>query len=188
MPEETADFAPPPRTIFSRDRIEYWSLIAEIIAAIAVVISLVFVGFQLRHANTIAVRDEANATMEQWSSIRRSLYQDAATAEVFAQGLKDPQTLSPGDQLRFRFMLREYAWATWHIWDRIDRELIPESHWVNGAGRDLLQILCRPGARSYWIEIRKEMPPGFPEAVDSLTPGYSKSEGIRCSFDPSVLN
>ena len=169
--------------LFARERIEYWSLIAEIIAAIAVVVSLVFVGLQLRNANTIAVRDEANATMEQWSEIRRSLYQDAATAEVFTAGMANPDALSPSDQLRFRFMLREYAWATWHIWDRIERGLIPASHWEHGAGRDLLHILCQPGSSRYWRDVREEMPPGFSSAVDELVPSYSAQESIECTLD-----
>ena len=177
--EETGSSRP---RVFSRERIEYWSLIAEIIAAAAVVVSLIFVGAQLRHANRIAVRDEANATMQQWSDIRRSIYQDGATATVFAQGMADPGALSPSDQLRFRFMLREYAWATWHVWDRIEHGLIPESHWEKGAGRDLLLILCQPGSSSFWRDIRKELPPGFPEAVEKLVPGYNRSEAAECNL------
>ena len=168
--------------VFTRERIEYWSLVAEIVAALAVVVSLVFVGLQLRHANTIAVRAEANATQDQWSSIRRSLYQDESAAQVFSAGLAGDEDMSRSAQLRFRFMLREYAWATWHIWDRIERGLIPQSHWEQGAGRDLLQILCQPGSPSYWRDIRKEMPPGFSDAVESLVPEYNEQEGVECNL------
>ncbi|WP_252258208.1 hypothetical protein [Erythrobacter aurantius] len=172
-----------PRTkFFSRERIEYWSLIAEIVAAAAVVVSLVFVGVQLRSANVIAVRDEANATMLQWSNIRRSIYSDETVAEIFNRGLADPASLDETERVRFDNLMTEYSWGTWHIWDRIAAGLIPESHWEKGAGSHFLLVLCTPGGRESWQEISVTMPPGFADAMNDLSQRHAGPDGESCNL------
>ena len=51
-------------SIFHRSNLEYWALVAEIVSGVAVMVSLIFVGLQLRDANRVAARAEANSTQE----------------------------------------------------------------------------------------------------------------------------
>ena len=73
MSEELPAENPAELATFHHVRMEYWSYAAQIVSAFAVIISLIFVGIQLRDGNRVAIRNESNATQEQWSAFRASI-------------------------------------------------------------------------------------------------------------------
>src|SRR4029078_6514397 len=97
---------------------EQISYLAQIVASVGVVVSLVFVGLQIRQNTSALQRNEHNSTMEQWTGIRMALAKHRDIAELMASGLKGDSPLDAADQMRLEMMLNEYAWASFHIWDR----------------------------------------------------------------------
>jgi uncharacterized protein YoxC len=74
--------------------------IAEIIAAIAVVISLIYVGQEVQ-SNTAAVRGAAmQAVATTDADILMAVATDATLSEIVRIGLEDPSQLSPADAFR----------------------------------------------------------------------------------------
>lgn len=163
-----------------RTRIEYMALIAEIVSAIAVVISLVFVGFQLRSGNTVMLRNEANATMEQWTNFRSSIYADRETAMMFQEGMDATPPLDPADRLRFLYVMREHAWATFQIWDRARLGLVPIANFEQGAAPDFLRVICTQGGAIAWAEIRRELPPAYVADMERIAMSYVETHEVRC--------
>lgn len=166
---------------FSHRRMEYVSFIAQVVASAGIVLSLVFVGIQLNENTTVAIRNESNATMAQWSAFRTSVYADRGTAEVFRAGMDASRPLDPADQLRFDYLMREHAWATFQIWDRVRMRLVPSAHFDVGAGPDFLRVICTPGGAATWARIRSELPSAYVADLEALMPPFTAANTVSCA-------
>jgi hypothetical protein len=83
-----------------------------------VVVSLIFVGLQVRQNTGALQRNEHNSTMAQWTVIRMAIAKNRDIAELMTGGLRGERALDAADQLRLEQMLQENAWASFHIWER----------------------------------------------------------------------
>lgn len=178
--------AAPAKPLFHRDRAEYFAFIAQMVSAVAVVVSLIFVGVQLREANVVAIRDESNATMTQWSAFRTSIYEGRDAAEVFAAGMSGSRALDEADQLRFLYIMREHGWATFQVWDRTQKGLFPKWNFDVGAANDFLKVICTPGGAQAWASIKGELPPPYVADMDRLAIPFASANGVACDAPPFV--
>ena len=106
--------------------IEQLSYLAQIVASIAVVASLIFVALQIKHNTGALERNEHNSTMAQWTVIRMAIAKNRDIAELMTAGLHGERALDAADQLRLEQMLQENAWASFHIWERTQRGIFPK--------------------------------------------------------------
>ncbi len=179
--DELETEAPAPRRhFFHRARMEYWAFASQIVSALAVVISLVFVGIQLHDSNTVALREEANSTQSQWSAFRSSIYANRDTAALFVAGMTGKQ-LDDADQLRFLYLMREHGWAAFQLWDRANKGLVPQWNFTVGAAGDYLRVICTPGGVKAWGTIKGEFPPLYVGDLDRLAVPYAKAHQVRCT-------
>lgn len=148
---------------------EQISYLAQIVASIGVVISLIFVGLQIRQNTRALQRDEHNSTMEQWTVIRQAIAQNREIAELMTAGLHGERALDAADQLRLEQMLQENAWAAFHIWDRTQRGIFPKGTFEATAGALLRTLLRTPGGESWWRKAKHiGFHPGFVSDVDAV--------------------
>jgi len=134
--------------------LEHAFFVSQIIAAVAVVVSLVFVGREIRE-NTLALqRGEHNSTMEQWTVIRMAIVKNGDLAELMASGLEGSRPLDRADQLRLEQMLQETAWAAFHIWDRTQRGIFPTGTFEFTGGAFLCAMLATRGGNQWWLKAR----------------------------------
>src|SRR6478672_6847975 len=129
---------------------EQASYLAQIVASVAVVASLIFVALQIRQNTRALQRAEHNSTMEQWTVLRQAIAQNRDIAELMTSGLSGERGLDAADQLRLEQMLQEYAWASFHIWDRTQRGVFPKGTFEHTAGALLNQILRTPRGGDWW--------------------------------------
>ena len=78
---------------------EQISYLAQTVASVGVVVSLTFVGLQIRQNTAALERNEHNSTMEQWTVIRMAIAKNRDIAELMTAGLHDERPLDPADQL-----------------------------------------------------------------------------------------
>src|SRR3954470_13517839 len=105
--------------------VEQISYLAQIVASVGVIVSLIFVGLQIRQNTGALQRHEHNSTMEQWTVIRQAIAQNREVAELMTAGLQGERVLDAADQLRLEMLLNESAWASLHIWERTKRGIFP---------------------------------------------------------------
>src|SRR6266536_405429 len=125
---------------------EQVAYLAQIVASIGVIVSLVFVGLQIRQNTGALQRNEHNSTMAQWTVIRMAVAKNRDVAELMTAGLHGEHALDAIDQLRLEQMLAEYAWAAFHIWDRTQRGIFPKGTFESTAG----PLLCGPAQDGAW--------------------------------------
>ncbi len=130
--------------------LEQLSFLAQIIASIGVIFSLIFVGFQIKQSTAALERNEHNSTMAQWTVIRMAIVQNREIGELMTSGLNGTSDLDAADQLRLEQLPGEYAWASFHIWDRTKRGVFPPGTFEFSCGSLLGDILRTPRGKIWW--------------------------------------
>jgi len=149
--------------------LEQWSYLAQIVASFGVLLSLIFVGMQIKQNTAALQRNEHNASMEEWTTIRQAIVADRSVAELMTAGLQGKRELDDADQLRLEQMMLECAWAAFHIWDRTQLGAFPKGTFELTAGSLLRTILRSERGAAWWAGIKPvEFAPAFAADVDAL--------------------
>jgi hypothetical protein len=149
--------------------LEQLSYLAQILGSVGVVVSLLFVASQIRQNTRALERNEHNSTMAQWTVLRQAIVTHRDVAELMTTGLDGERTLDAADHLRLENMLQEYAWASFHIWDRTQRGVFPKGTFEATAGVMLCDLLRMPQGEAWWDRAKhKGFIPGFVVDVDAL--------------------
>ena len=149
--------------------LEQLSYAAQIVGTVAVVLSLVFVGLQIRQNTAALQRNEHNSTMAQWTVIRMAIAENRDIAELMTAGLHGERAMDAADQLRVEQLLAENAWAAFHIWDRTKRGVFPKGTFELTGGALLCNVLKTPGGAKWWSGAKTEgFIPAFVADVDAL--------------------
>ena len=148
---------------------EQLSYLAQIVASIGVIVSLIFLASQIEHNTAALQRNEHNSTMEQWTVLRQAIAQNREIAELMTAGLSGERALDAADQLRLEQMLQEYAWASFHIWDRTQRGVFPKGTFEATAGTFLCGLLTTPRGGDWWHNAKGSgFIPAFVVDVDAV--------------------
>ena len=149
--------------------LEQLSYLAQIVGTVGVVLSLIFVGVQVKQNTRALERNEHNSTMTQWTVIRMAIAQHRDVAELFTAGLNAERVLDAADQLRLEQMLAEYAWAAFHIWDRTQRGVFPEGTFELTGGALFCRVLRTAAGEVWWHSAKHAgFIPGFVLDVDAM--------------------
>src|SRR3954451_10706762 len=149
--------------------LEQLSYLAQIIAAVGVIASLIFVGLQIKHNTAALQRNEHNSTMAQWTVIRQAIATNRDIAELMTSGLSGERALDAADQLRLEHFLGENLWAGFHIWDRTQRGVFPKGTFEFSTGQYLKDILSTARGSAWWDTAKRSaFPPQFVADVDAL--------------------
>lgn len=109
--------------------LEQWAFVAQIVSAIAVIASLVFVGFQLKHATAAIRATSSQAHSSLYTGLVQSIIDNADFARLWSIGLTEPKRLTEDEWVRFvayasaLFRLYESSRVQWSN-GRLDEE-----HW-----------------------------------------------------------
>ena len=145
--------------------LEQISYIAQIVAAVAVMGSLIYVGLQLRQNTAQMERAEANATHAQQSVIRMAIVSHRDIAELWLTGLADDGELDAADELRFETLLQERVIAGWHIWDRVQRGLLTTMS-SDGSANTIAAFLSTRRGRAFWESGGLRSGSGYAEGLE----------------------
>ena len=160
---------------------EQISYLAQIVASVGVVLSLIFVGLQIRQNTSALQRNEHNSTMAQWTVIRMAIARNRDIAELMTAGLHGERAMDAADQLRLEQMLAEHAWAAFHIWDRTQRGIFPKGTFEATGGALLRGLLRTPGGGTWWRSAKQTgFPPGFVLDVDAV---LAKNSGASAALN-----
>ena len=164
---------------------EQISYLAQIVASLGVIASLIFVALQIKQNTGALQRNEHNSTMAQWTVIRMAIAKNRDIAELMTAGLHGERALDAADQLRLEQMLQEYAWASFHIWDRTQRGVFPKRTFEATAGPLLCELLGTARSGAWWRSAKHTgFIPGFVVDVDAV---LAKNTGPY-SGAPVVVN
>ena len=164
--------------------LEHAFFVSQIIASVAIVASLIFVGLQVKDNTTALQREEHNSTMAQWTVIRMAVAKHRDIAELMTDGLNGSRALDRADQLRLEQMLQEYAGACYHIWDRTQRGIFPKGTFELTGGAYLARLLTAQRGAAWWRSARSiGFIPAFAADVDAML-ARLKGESVPAKASP----
>ncbi len=148
-----------------RARLQEIAQVAEVIAAVAVVISLLYVAREVR-SNTAAVQGaamQAIATTD--AEALMTVASDSALSEIIRVGSEDTSLLSDGDAFRFGLWMRQFWLSFQNIYQQAQLGLLDPSVWESYRS-----ITCgvwrQPGSQALWSSERDVLDPGFVAVVE----------------------
>ncbi len=149
--------------------------LAQIVAAVGVILSLGFIGLQIKGNTAALQRAEHNSTMSQWTVIRMAMVEHRDIAELMTTGIRGEVALDVADQLRLEQFLAEYAWAAFHIWDRTQRGIFPKGTFEMTGGALLAGVLRTARGGDWWRSAK--LSTFIPEFVADVDKILAKNEG-----------
>lgn len=149
--------------------LEQLSFLAQILSAITVIASLIFVGIQLKQATAAIRASSSQAHSGLYTDLVRSIIDNADFARTWSIGLSDPGALSDAEWVRFvayasaLFRLYESSRVQW-LNGRLDDE-----HW-HTIERQAADFGHLPGLERAWALRRHWYSPEFRAWFDGLAP------------------
>lgn len=143
-----------------------WANIAEIVASIVIVISLGYVGLEIKQ-NTLALQNESHrSTLEMMNSGQIVLATDEEFHRIYTLGLESPAQLSDVEWSRFvQFMLpRLGAWEYLYL-AKLEGSVSPGA-WA-AFDPYFREIICETGMVKFVAAYESSYAPEFVEYVKS---------------------
>lgn len=148
--------------------------IAELIAAIATLATLIYLTVQIRQSSA-SLRTAAISNYSQsWVNSQFLLAQGNELPDIWWRGLESPETLEPIEWQRFQAFLSAilHVIEQGHEFSRAGA--ISESIWTGERGR--LVYLCRqPGFRKFWSTWGPLRGPDFAAEVNDILRGMDEN-------------
>ena len=150
-------------------KLSEWASVAEIGSAIAVVVTLIYIGLEINQNTAAVIADTRQAMIDYGREQSEVLLTDTILAALVEKAEADPSSLTPHERSQFyeftiwRFALWETSFLnhkvglvedqTWLAWDRYYRGLFKG----------------KPGYLEFWRDNRISYDPRFVAHVDSVT-------------------
>jgi hypothetical protein len=151
--------------------VQDWGAVGEIVGAIAVVISLLYLATQIRTQNRETRLSTINSSLSEWNSLLSLVADNAQLAEIWSRGLRN-ERLSEGEEVQFRAFSNSYfrvleGLYLQHLEGRLDDRI-----W-HGIGKGASDMLSAAGLRRFWEHRKDWYSTEFREFVEA---GFDSTE------------
>lgn len=169
-----------------RERIELFALLAEIIGALAVVVSVIYLAMEISD-NTSELQSQGH--FHALSLAQRPLellIADRELADIIETGYTAPEQLSTTDWHRFS-MYQIMAFNAWEYLYYANRSgSIPENLWAGADAYYKQLIRMRPALRRFWTEYEHSFDEPFKTYVDTTFVLESREELRRVGVSDEI--
>ena len=143
--------------------------LADFISAIVVVVSLVYLAYQVRQ-NTESLRTENYArVLERVANMQARLGADAVFSELITRGATDPVRLTAGERVQFTWTFYEMFGAFEFMFHQAGSNALPMEVWERWS-ETLSWWISLPGVKAWWISRPAPFSASFTRYVDGKLP------------------
>lgn len=147
--------------------IQSWGSVADVVGAVGVIASLIYLALQVRQAQRVARAENVREVQSGFVRIQQMLTEDGDLARIYRTGCLDPARLDPVEKQRFEHLMSLYfihfiECHTAHQDGLMSTDLYEP--WRYGVASHLQ---TRGGAE-WWMAIRPHLKPDAVRAVDEL--------------------
>jgi hypothetical protein len=141
--------------------------IGEFVAAIATLVTLVYLALQIRHSTQEARAASRNAVSQSFVDLMTHISHDLETTKLTRRGFIDPESLDDDDTLRFDcigmalFQNFEAAFA------QRQRQVLTDDDWEKWVVI-IKQYMAQPGVQQFWSRTAAAFNPAFRRYVEEL--------------------
>lgn len=148
-----------------KDRLEITALVAEITAALGVIISVIYLAAQVGD-NSAALRSQSYANaLSQFNTTNGMLVADPLLADIYERGLADAYALTPAEWTRLSTYLL-IAFNTWeYVYYLREDGSVPEQLW-EGGNAYFAELAASSSFDRFWQETKFAYAEPFHSYVD----------------------
>ena len=160
------------------------SAIGEIVGALAVVITLVYLAIQIREQNRESRAAAIDSLSQQWRGLMSDLSTSETLSDIYLRGLADFDGLSPSEKMRFTTILSQTAQITesLHKHHRLGR--LDPGMW-EGYETRMRDVFSNPGVKTWWGLRRHWFSPQIREYIDEIVETTKTATGYE-SFESTT--
>jgi hypothetical protein len=149
--------------------------IGETIGAVGVIVTLGYLGYQIRQ-NTAqleqnertAIASAVSVSATNYRENRRYIYTTREVAAIVLKGMADPDSLDEVDLYRFRLIIQNTMDALWDLYSQtVITHFSPETWQSQGVGL-IKRVFLTAGGSWFWINHRDEYEDGFRTEIDRI--------------------
>ena len=150
-----------------RLKLSEWASVAEIVGAAAVIVSLVYVGYQVND-NTSAIRsaaaNDASVAMQSWYLEMGS---NREASDLWFNAMTSPEPLPTHDEFQFMMMMHAVLLGMQNSY-LLSKEGTIDAEFREGITTAIVAVKDLPGMGRYWRQRRDFFHSGFTEYIDEL--------------------
>lgn len=152
----------------------------EFFGAIAVVISLIFVGISVRQ-NTKALKSSTlHDVKDTIQDVNLAWAENDELAEIMHEGLSDLDSLSGARRFRFYTSAHNLFLGYENLYLQRSESVLEDKYW-SGMAQHMIDVLTVPGMQAYWAERKQWFTNEFQDYIDNEVipkpphPGYRQA-------------
>ena len=147
--------------------IQDWGAIGEILGAVAVFATLVYISVQIRQ-NTLAMRAETfRSATESSTEFTQLLLNDHDLALIWRKGLQAPDELDDDELYRFTLLVRLQLRRYESVYMQVEQGLLSRDLLI-GLENTFRGVYSNDHFREYWRAERHSFLPAYAAVVDEL--------------------
>ncbi|NQV70880.1 MAG: hypothetical protein HQ498_12715 [Pseudohongiella sp.] len=165
-----------------KEKLQEYALLAEIVSAIAIVISLVFVGLQIQLSNTMVRTDSLRDSTQIWVAAYTQAFGTEESTAFFRKAASNYDDLNNDERGRFFTIMSGFVSSYDNIYNQYESGALREDVFVSIA---LLYygIVGMPGARRVLEDNVAMLPPYLVDySVNEILIGQEESMEHQFSF------
>ena len=149
--------------------------IGEMVGAIGVILTLAYLGYQIRQNTTQLEQSERTAiaaavsvSATNYRENRRYIYTSRDVASIVLKGLAGPDNLDETDLYRFRLIIQNTMDALWDLYSQtVITEFSPETWTTQGVGL-VRRVFMTDGGSWFWTHHKDEYTAEFRAEIDRI--------------------
>ena len=140
--------------------------IGEIVGAIAVVVTLVYLTTQIRQNTKTVQAASFDSSISSINAIRQSAYENPELMDIWARGMANPEKLSELERERYRFMIHNMMWSQWNVYFQSQVAELPNI-WAPQKIQ-LKRVLSQQGMKWFLENYKHELESNFQDEIDLI--------------------
>ena len=146
---------------------EMLSAIGQVVAAVGVIPSLIYLAVQIREQNKERRRAGINILTAQWGDLVKTAQESREFAEVFLRGMQSFQGLDGPDKLRFSAFFTRYTRNFEGMFIYYRDGALEKALWEE-VERTMIDYFAYPGVREWWATRKHWLTDEFRAVVELI--------------------
>lgn len=156
--------------------------VGEVVGAVAVVISLVYLASQLRHSTQTVRAATHQSIVAAAAACNATISTHKELARIFRIGSEDPESLDEDERVQFAFLCSQLFDIFENLYLQRSYETLDDDFWLPRS-RAYLGLLLLPGIRRCWNERKDDYSGSFLRWVEAQKGSVgSHEEAMRRLF------
>ena len=137
-----------------------YSLLAGIVGAAAIVVSLLFLAFQIKEQSAQVQRQVGQELLSSFSDARRAMFADPYPGQLLSKAAEHPDQLSAGEQFALYNLISEVLFNAYYYHSDISAGRIAGNAWPL-ASTWVVSVLSSDYGLDWWAKNKTHFPTSF---------------------------